>query len=747
MKVCFLKLVLIIFTIVISLLIIGCESIIEPPGEGSEPSLVTSLPIISNITLTHGSSITKTDVQTYNIGYCRVSDPKEVSFTISNTGEDVLSLLGDPVVSVIGNGFHLSKDMARVIEPGLSESFSVTFLPGGTGAYSATVLFKENKVNGGEYRFRVTGTATDDSYPQIQVKNGTQLITHDSTIIFDDKRIAQTEHLNLVVRNTGSVDLILDEPQITNTNGLTIHCDYTTVRIAPGDYTVISVALGFNAIGNGSGIISIPTNDPFNNPFSINFNTQTAGPVIELSKGVMDTPVNGELYDIGDCTVSHSVDITFMVTNTGNMDMGSATKPLTIQTAGSVFSVKEPIAPVIEAGESSSFVVTFKPNGIKVFEGHIHIRNTMAWDSGIYSLRITGRGVSLPSAAIAVGHESVEIVNGTKKYDIGVYSIDTTHDILFTIENTGEGQLELTGTPAVSVTGSYAYHLQKDADPIVGVGPGDSTTFILRYHPHDAAVHNATITLVTNDPDNPFFQFTLCGAGIAPDIRIDMDNRLIPNGGNFITDPCPVDVSTDFVFTITNTGGDRLVLAGMPRLAVSGPGFYVKKDAPVYIEPDGTADIVVTFIPGSVGAFVGLLSIATNDPDENPYTFTISGTGAGSDIRIKTGPDEILNSDFYKGTPTTSLGSYLDIPFTITNSGSVPLVLTGDPYVQLSGKDSEHFTLIQPEDTMLGTYESAEFILRFEPGTVGTKQIDIIIPNNSETIDPFTFKVMAKVSK
>ena len=40
----------------------------------------------------------------------------------------------------------------------------------------------------------------------------------------------------------------------------------------------------------------------------------------------------------------------------------------------------------------------------------------------------------------------------------------------------------------------------------------------------------------------------------------------------------------------------------------------------------------VTFTPEILGAIAGRITISSNDPDENPYTFDVTGTGQGENI-------------------------------------------------------------------------------------------------------------------
>lgn len=84
-------------------------------------------------------------------------------------------------------------------------------------------------------------------------------------------------------------------------------------------------------------------------------------------------------------------------------------------------------------------------------------------------------------------------------------------------------------------------------------------------------------------------------------------------------------------FTVRNTGTAALTLSGTPKVAVGGAQ---AADFTVTFQPsspvaatNGTTTFQVTFDPAGTGTRSATLSIANNDADENPYNFSIQGTG------------------------------------------------------------------------------------------------------------------------
>jgi len=91
-------------------------------------------------------------------------------------------------------------------------------------------------------------------------------------------------------------------------------------------------------------------------------------------------------------------------------------------------------------------------------------------------------------------------------------------------------------------------------------------------------------------------------------------------------------ITTDVhTFTIGNLGATELVMPGDPIVQVSGShaGDFTITSLPDYslTANPWTTSFDVTFDPSAVGLREAVISIDNNDPDENPYTFSIQGTG------------------------------------------------------------------------------------------------------------------------
>ncbi len=100
------------------------------------------------------------------------------------------------------------------------------------------------------------------------------------------------------------------------------------------------------------------------------------------------------------------------------------------------------------------------------------------------------------------------------------------------------------------------------------------------------------------------------------------------------TDFGDVDINSGgstHTFTIANLGAVDLLLNGSPLVAISGNTAFtvVTQPASSTIAAQSQTTFQIAFNPSTVGTFTAQISIASNDADENPYTFALSGVGYG----------------------------------------------------------------------------------------------------------------------
>lgn len=133
-----------------------------------------------------------------------------------------------------------------------------------------------------------------------------------------------------------------------------------------------------------------------------------------------------------------------------------------------------------------------------------------------------------------------------------------------------------------------------------------------------------------------FDNFTIITDGI-PDIYVAGNEIEILNGGSAYslndTDFRSVDITQGTrtkVFTVSNIGASTLTFTGGTPVTISGinaSDFSVISQPPASLAAFESATFSIEFDPAASGFRYASVSIASDDPDEDPFTFNISGKG------------------------------------------------------------------------------------------------------------------------
>ena len=106
-----------------------------------------------------------------------------------------------------------------------------------------------------------------------------------------------------------------------------------------------------------------------------------------------------------------------------------------------------------------------------------------------------------------------EIADGGS-YDFGTQSIGSTADVVFTIENAGDGDLEL--TVPLAVGGTDAAHFAIQSQPGAStLGPLETASFTVRFNPATVGSKTASVSIGNNDADEDPYDLVLEGEGAA----------------------------------------------------------------------------------------------------------------------------------------------------------------------------------------------------------------------------------------
>jgi trimeric autotransporter adhesin len=401
-------------------------------------------------------------------------------------------------------------------------------------------------------------------------------------------------------------------------------------------------------------------------------------------------------------------------------------------------------------------------------------------------LKVVGNGVALfdgdatPSTADATQFGTVQVSAGSR-------------DVTFTIENTGGGNLELTGNPKVALTGAGAADFIVLTAPTSPVPPGGKTSFTIRFDPSIGGPRVATVQIAHSaNPGDPF-DFAIEGMGLSGgsgvigndsegvtwvgigdgqihgnrfqsprDMQIkDIWAKLVEAEGNF---KCAVYSETNGVASefLRGTLEAASVTNGWNNFTLTAPldlkaGEYYwltiwanTTEARVQYELEGSYASAAYSYWDLLGEWPP--SIALN-PGDNPRTYCLYAegrpTGAvpgpAADIRGNgklivvgdTTPSVLDGTDF----GSIGVGTSRDQVFTIENPGDTPLTLSGNPLVTVVGPHASDFVLSSPPAATVAPGGNARFTITFRPGVRGLRTATVSVANNNPGTDPYQFSV------
>jgi hypothetical protein len=410
-------------------------------------------------------------------------------------------------------------------------------------------------------------------------------------------------------------------------------------------------------------------------------------------------------------------------------------------------------------------------------------------DSTGPEMQVQGNGVWIPSEGT-----NVTPANGTDLGGSSVYG--GTRSQTFTIRNIGQASLTLTGTPIATVSGPQASDFVITTQPAASVAAGSNTSMTVKFTPSGGGIRQAAILIAHADsPTNPYSfaiageGLPLSGAGILGNNAVGTDSRpigavitgnrfvapgnlritalhakIIKSSGNFA---CAVYADNDGVagrllaasaVVPADTNGWNSYALTAPLDVTAGSYYWLM------VASDSNAAAIQTEYTGTgfIGAYTVtdlnawpeplLLTPITNEP--RTYCIYAEGLpitpapGAAMDLRGGGNlivPGQVLAStldgtDY--GTVPIKTGS-VDHTFTIQNSGSAALQLTGTSPVVITGPQAADFQIKSLPSSPVAAGASTTFTVRFTPSATGLRTATIGIANNDidAAKNPYQFAV------
>ncbi len=245
------------------------------------------------------------------------------------------------------------------------------------------------------------------------------------------------------------------------------------------------------------------------------------------------------------------------------------------------------------------------------------------------------------------------------------------------------------------------------------------------------------------DDINIFFQGTTTVPDSDPNMTLEQDGSDIASGGSYNYGDVLRDQSATVVYTIKNQGNGPLHLSGSPFVSISGDAAFSVVSQPTSpVAAGGSTTFSVQFAPTDTGVVNATMSIASDDPTNNPYTVALSGHGIFPFIEIYS------SAIIQDGDVTPSVDDSTDfglrhIPdgavtrtFYVENVGNAALVLSTPGVVLIGSSDFSVSTQVSPLTIIPG--DKKAFAVTYTPNVNDTVLTTLSLAHNSDD-SPYTF--------
>ncbi len=289
----------------------------------------------------------------------------------------------------------------------------------------------------------------------------------------------------------------------------------------------------------------------------------------------------------------------------------------------------------------------------------------------------------------AANDDNAEITDGsatpsaTNDTDFGTTPAGTDVTVTHKLENQGSlGPISIT-----NIASSLAEF--SPSVTTMSLAAGANETFTLTLDSSMAGTFTSTITITYDDTVSTGLTYTYDVTGIvqAPDIDVEGNSTSIADGD---TTPNAAD-DTDFgtttfgtpvqnTFTVINNGTATLSLS--PLSLPTGFSEVSTFGSTSIAGSGGSTTFVVQLDATDGGTYTGDIQFATNDPDENPFNYTVIGVVNEPEVNVSGNGVDITDGD---NTPSTTddtdmgsdtVGNTITTTYTVTNSGPQTLNLS-----------------------------------------------------------------------
>jgi len=679
---------------------------------------------------------------------------------VMNLGDAMLTFSGTPSVSTsvaINCVASITQQPLNQLFGGGGSGFIWSCSPAAPGPFSFQISMPNDDPDESAMSFTIAGNAIAAAAPEINIERPFGL----SNSRFDGGQdsfgptfAGVTQNISYTIRNKGSAALaLLGGPAFVSIGALA-NCTASISTqppvagsVAPGANVSFTLSVTPAAVGAWSVGWSLQNNDADEPIFDLNVSGVAA------TGGVPDAHVRvgSDIPDGGIDMVSPlplgPISRQFILQNLGNSLLSLSGSPFVsiFNSVNCSVVINSQPAATVSFGTSTAFFCTITPAAVGVWSYEWSFSSNDP-DEATYNATTSGNALDVPECDVS---RAGPLADGGTDTVTGA-TIGNAMVLTYTISNSGApGSMLSLITPCLPATSQANCTVSIATQPVSSVAGGASTILVMNVTPMASGIFLFLLTFTCNDANEGTYNWMVTGSASAtgqPECDVSRVGPVADGGIDTVTGAVSQTAMT-LTYTVTNSGPVGLTLA----IPVANPGSTLNCTASITLQPTSPVPVgsgralEVTLTPISGGPFSCSISFGNSDPNENPYNWTIQGTAVGPAPEMDVLRVALAVVD---GGPADALGNVpvgqmQTVVYSIVNTGTAPLILTGSPNLILVAPAVNVATLgvsAQPAAT-IAPGVLASFSVTFSTAIVGAFVFSVSIDNNDFNENPYNWLV------
>ncbi|MBI9098226.1 MAG: choice-of-anchor D domain-containing protein [Spirochaetaceae bacterium] len=366
---------------------------------------------------------------------------------------------------------------------------------------------------------------------------------------------------------------------------------------------------------------------------------------------------------------------------------------------------------------------------------YIYIEGVQATDIGSFSVEVH----AYPKISISHGGDPLynqEII------DIGTVTAGSSQNEAFTINNYGEGLLEINSIDLEQSGSDYSIAPLSEVYPGATLLPGESKQFLLRLSPQSVGPKTVNVEIDTNiyNSETKSFSVNMYSDGNKPILSVSRQSGGVLTHNDFYNmGSLPIGSSISETFTIINNGNIGLELTGVNLVIASGAVSADTTLTESFLAPGESTTFRLTFTSSQPHIHYSEVTIPSNDPDYSPFSIDVGGFGLTPRINIEQNNSELTSGDRYQFEDQLTNGPERTVEFTILNEGNDILDINS-----ITLDDTTNFSIIPPTATTVPVNGSTTFSIVSIPTVVGEINSVVMVNTNDFNQNNFTIPIRSK---